>query len=76
MPSWPSAEEALAYAFELDKTLPTDDWELVLGADQATWERKDGDGHLVGRSTHRRVGTGWGFAMPEVCQETRTDPSG
>lgn len=74
IPSWPSAEEALQYAFDLDKTLPTDGWELSLAADQATWERHDGDGHLVGRSVHQRVGGGWGFAMPDVCEETRTDP--
>jgi hypothetical protein len=74
IPSWPSAEEALDYAFELDKTLPTDGWQVTLKAGQATWERHDDDGHLVGRSIHQRVGTGWGFAMPDVCEETRTDP--
>lgn len=74
IPSWPSAEEALQYAFDLDSTLPTDAWELSLAADQATWERHDKDGHLVGRSVHPRVGAGWGFAMPDVCEETRSDP--
>ena len=73
VPTWPDARAALDYAFEVDRTIPTDGWELSLEDDSATWERHDGAGHLVGLSVHRRVGAAWGFSLPIVCEEIRVD---
>ncbi len=71
VPTWPDARNALEYGFDIDKTIPTDGWELTLEGEQATWERHDEAGHLVGLSVHQRVGSAWGFSMPIICEETR-----
>ena len=75
-PTWPTPKDALDYALEFDPTIPVDGWELTLRVDEATWERHDGAGHLVGRSVHHRVGSEWGFALPFICEETRVDADG